>query len=91
MLEIALCANAIVAACYFVIAALIFTGLVKQRRLGFNPLGTATGFIFLTAGLGHWMHVEHYILYPEIYRKDPGFWHIALVDAITVLPASIYI
>lgn len=91
MLEIAVCANAIVAACYFVIAALIFTGLVKQRRLGFNPLGTATGFIFLTAGLGHWMHVEHYILYPEIYRKYPGFWHIALVDAITVLPASIYL
>ncbi|HLZ70348.1 MAG TPA: GAF domain-containing sensor histidine kinase [Dehalococcoidia bacterium] len=91
MLEIALCANAIIAACYFVIAALIFTGLVKQRRLGFNPLGTATGFIFLTSGLSHWIHVENFLLAPEFYRRDPGLWHVALVDSLTVLPATIYL
>jgi len=91
MLEIALCANAVIAACYFIIAALIFTGLVKQRGLGFNPLGTATGFIFLTCGLACWMRVEHFILYPNLYRSDPNLWHFALVDSIAVLPATIYL
>lgn len=91
MLEIALCANAAIAACYFVIAALIFTGLVKQRRLGFNALATATAFIFLTSGLGHWLHVEHYLLQPKIYRQDSALWHMALIDTLTVIPATVYL
>src|SRR4051812_12254313 len=56
-LQAAVAANSIIAACYFVISALIFIGLVRQRHLGFNSLATATCLIFFTCGLGHATHV----------------------------------
>ncbi len=77
-LQAAVAANSIIAACYFVIAALIFIGLARQRRLGFNPLATATCLIFFTCGLGHATHVEHYLEQAEFYASLPDLWHQAL-------------
>jgi signal transduction histidine kinase len=90
-LQAAVAANSIVAACYFVIAALIFVGLAKQRRLGFNPLATATCLIFFTCGLGHATHVEHYLEQAAFYATLPDLWHQALTDGLTVIPAVIYL
>ena len=39
--QAAVAANSILAVCYVVIDGLIFIGLVRERRLGFNSLGTA--------------------------------------------------
>jgi signal transduction histidine kinase len=84
-------ANSIIAACYFVIAALIFVGLVRQRHLGFNSLATATCLIFFTCGLGHATHVEHYLEQAAFYGSLPDLWHQALTDGLTVIPAVIYL
>jgi signal transduction histidine kinase len=90
-LQAAVTANSIIAACYFVIAALIFIGLVRERRLGFNPLATATCLIFFTCGLGHATHVEHYLEQASFYATMPDLWHQALTDGLTVIPAVIYL
>jgi signal transduction histidine kinase len=90
-LQAAVAANGIIAACYFVISALIFIGLVRERRLGFNPLATATCLIFFTCGLGHATHVEHYLEQASFYASLPDLWHQALTDGLTVIPAVIYL
>ena len=90
-LQVAVTANSIIAACYFVIAGLIFIGLVRERRLGFNQLGTATCLIFFTCGLGHATHVEHYLEQASFYATMPDLWHQALTDGLTVIPAVIYL
>src|SRR3954463_7589947 len=90
-LQAAVAANSIIAACYFVIAALIFIGLVRQRHLGFNSLATATCLIFFTCGLGHATHVEHYLEQASFYSSLPDLWHQALTDGLTVIPAVIYL
>ena len=90
-LQAAVTANSIIAACYFVIAALIFIGLVRERRLGFNSLATATCLIFFTCGLGHATHVEHYLEQASFYATMPDLWHQALTDGLTVIPAVIYL
>lgn len=90
-LQLVIAANAIIAACYFAIFTLIFVGLVTQRRLGFNALGTATAFIFLTCALGHAAHAVHYWWEAEAYARVPNLRHQALADGITVIPAVIYL
>lgn len=90
-LQAAIATNSIIAACYFVIAGLIFIGLVRQRHLGFNSLGTATCLIFFTCGLGHATHVEHYLEQVAFYAVMPDLWHQALTDGLTVIPAVIYL
>jgi signal transduction histidine kinase len=90
-LQAAVAANSIIAACYFMIAALIFIGLARQRRLGFNPLATVTCLIFFTCGLGHATHVEHYLEQATFYASLPDLWHQALTDGLTVFPAVIYL
>lgn len=90
-LQAAVTANSIIAACYFTIAALIFIGLVRERRHGFNSLGTATCLIFFTCGLGHATHVEHYLEQASLYASMPDLWHQVLTDGLTVIPAVIYL
>lgn len=70
-LHAAVTAKSIIAACYFTIAALICIGLVRERRRGFNPLGTATCLIFFTCGLGHATHAEHYLEQASYYAAMP--------------------
>jgi signal transduction histidine kinase len=90
-LQAAVATNSIVATCYFIISALIFIGLVRQRHLGFNSLATATCLIFFTCGLGHATHAEHYIEQAAYYNSLPDLWHQALTDGLTVIPAVIYL
>jgi PAS domain S-box-containing protein len=52
-----LLANAIIAFCYYGIAALVGAQLIQSRGRGLNPLGCATAGIFLTCALGHSVHV----------------------------------
>ena len=88
-LQLVIATNAIIAACYFAIFTLIFVGLVTQRRLGFNALGTATAFIF-TCALGHAVHAEHYWIEAPAYASDAlDLSHQAIADGITVIPAVI--
>lgn len=94
--------NVIVALCYYAIAALIITGLVRERQLFRNALATATGGIFLTCALGHSLHAVG----SHIARLDPTVGggvpvlmvsYInasglqAAVDALTIVPAVAFL
>jgi signal transduction histidine kinase len=91
-LQLLITANAIIAACYLAISVLIFVGLIRQRHLGFNALGTATGFIFFTCSLGHFVHAEHYWEGAAVYASGAvDISHQALADGITIVPAILYL
>ena len=49
-------ANGIIAVAYILIASAIFVPLVRSRQLRSNPLGVATGAIFLTCAVHHGAH-----------------------------------
>ena len=90
-LYIAAMANLTISLCYYAIAALIGAGLITQRRLGFNPLATATFFIFFSCASGHALHAAHYLLDPAMYEMDRSLWQLMLVDGLTVIPAASYL
>ncbi len=79
--------NYTISICYFIIFILIFRGLITQRLLGRNPLGTATSGIFLTCSLGHFAHAF-------ISHAEGNAWELAVqvvVDGWTVVPAIAYV
>src|SRR5512133_2290954 len=84
-------ANTVISLAFFAIGGLIATGLIRERRLGFNALGTATAFVFLTCATGHGMHAEHYIFSSDLYVQDPDLWHQLLVDSFTLLAGLAYL
>jgi signal transduction histidine kinase len=94
-LQLSVVSNALIALAYYTISALIFTGLFKQRRLGFNPLGTAVAFIFFTCGSGHALHAIHYLaswqMFSFMFYHDPTMWQTTLVDSLTVIPAASFL
>jgi signal transduction histidine kinase len=49
-------ANGVIALAYVLISTAIFVPLVRSRQLRLNPLGAATGAIFLTCAVHHGAH-----------------------------------
>lgn len=103
-------ANGSIAGAYFVISLIIFRGL--RRHMGeagrsrgplslarFNPLGLATGLIFLTCAVSHANHAAHAVMgvfgmggadmaAAAAHLGTPSIW---AVDSITVVAAIYYI
>ena len=90
MLTATVIANLIIAGAYLVIAVLIGNGLVRTRQLGRrNPLATATVGIFLSCGVGHLIHAEHFAL--AAGGAAPLDWHLALADGVTAVAGVVYL
>lgn len=103
-------ANGSIAAAYFAVSLIIFRGLRRQmaeagRGKGplsmarFNPLGLATGLIFLTCAVSHANHAAHAVMgvmgiggahmaAAATHLGTPSIW---AVDSITVLAAMYYL
>jgi signal transduction histidine kinase len=73
------------------IGGLIVTGLVRERRLGFNALGTATALVFLSCATGHGMHAGHYVLFPDFYHQAADLAPQLAVDGITLFAGLAYL
>lgn len=54
--QIGAVANGIIALAYILISTAIFVPLMRSRQLRLNPLGAATGAIFLTCAVHHGAH-----------------------------------
>lgn len=79
--------NFFIAFCYYIIFAIIFTGLIKEKAVGRNLLGTVTAGIFFTCGLGHTIHALSQHLHSD--RLMASFQVFA--DGITIIPAISYV
>ncbi|MHB1132873.1 MAG: sensor histidine kinase [Chloroflexota bacterium] len=84
-------ANTLVALAFFAIGGLIVTGLIRERRLGFNALGTATAFVFLSCAAGHGLHAQHYLASFDLYLHIPDLGPQLLVDGFTVAAGFAYL
>ncbi len=83
--------NALIALAFFAIGGLISVGLMRERNLGFNALGTATAFIFLTCASGHAIHAGHYIASPTAHGQDAISYSQTLADSVTLLAGIAYL
>ncbi len=83
--------NALIALAFFTIGGLITAGLFKERRLGFNALGTATALIFLTCATGHAIHAGHYVAAPIAHAQDSIVFYQTLADSVTLLAGISYL
>lgn len=82
-------ANALIALLYFMIVAAIVIPLVRSGQLRQNPLGAATGAIFLTCAVHHGSHSLHMFLPAFGADLDAGLamrqawgWQLALWDVV---------
>lgn len=90
-------AGAIITIAYFGIAAVILGALWRSGQLRSNKLGTATGVIFFTCGVGHGIHVAHLLLPAVGIEREVGLaarraveWHLAVWDLLTAAVAVFY-
>ncbi len=67
--QIVTAANLVVALAYFAIAFFVIRGLARSGQLQSNPLGLATGLIFVTCAVHHGSHSVHMLL-PAIGIDD---------------------
>jgi signal transduction histidine kinase len=84
-------ANTLIALAFLAIGGLIVTGLLRERRLGFNALGTATAFVFLSCATGHGMHAGHYVLFPDFYHQAADLAPQLAVDGFTLFAGLAYL
>jgi len=90
-------ANGLIMVAYFGIAAVILRSLARNGQLRANKLGTATGIIFLTCGVGHGLHLEHLVAPALGFGHASGMaaraavdWHLAIWDLLTAGVAGFY-
>ena len=95
--QIGAAANAGIMIAYFGISAVILGSLVKSGQLRSNRLGTATGIIFFTCGVGHGIHLFHLVAPAFGIERETGLaarsafeWHQVTWDLLTVLVATYY-
>src|SRR6476659_4602956 len=89
--------NAIIALAYFLIVVAIVVPLARSHQLRSNPLGAATGAIFLTCAVHHGAHSVHMLL-PSLGVDDPqGLamraawdWPLAIWDVIGAVVGLYY-
>ena len=79
--------NYTIAVCYFCIFMLIFVGLLRQKALGRNLLGSATSGIFLTCSMGHLIHAVSSHVWGNSWEAGAQ----VIVDGWTTLPAITYL
>lgn len=97
--ELAAGLNLAIASAYVAIAWLIFLGLKRTQQLRSNPLGFATGTIFLTCATHHAHHaihilglIGHHSAYDQnIIRTGMGGWHSVAIDAVGAVVAFSYL
>lgn len=92
-------ANGVIAIAYFIIAWTIMSGIGRSGQIFANPLGVATGFIFLSCSIGHAAHAIHLVL--PIWglevaeglaaRQHFADWHIWAIDGFTAGMAIWYL
>ena len=87
--------NAVIAAAYFGIFAVILNGLRRSGQLRSNRLGFATAAIFFSCGMGHLLHVDHLLApslgWAEAEQTRAGIdWHLAVWDTVTAVVAYTY-
>jgi len=95
---VAAAANVIIFVAYLAIAFVVFRGVHRGALWRSNPLAVATGFIFLSCGIGHGIHASHLLL-PTFGATDPvthasriadNEWHSAPWEAITAVIGVVY-
>ena len=95
--HIGMVCNAIIALAYFLIVVAIVVPLARSHQLRSNPLGAATGAIFLTCAVHHGAHSVHMLL-PSLGVDDPqGLamraawdWPLAIWDVIGAVVGLYY-
>ncbi len=95
--QIGAAANAVIMVTYFGVSWVILRSLVRSGQLRDNKLGTATGVIFFTCGVGHGIHIAHLLLPAIGIERQVGLaarasfeWHIASWDLLTAGVAVFY-
>jgi hypothetical protein len=96
--QVVTAANLGIAAAYFAISWIIFSGLTATDQLWSNRLATATALIFFTCGVHHGTHAVH-MLIPSLGIHDAhalalrGAWHweTAVWDVLSLLVAGYYL
>ena len=96
--QVVTAANLFVAAAYAAISFIVIRGLAKTRQLRSNPLGLATGLIFLTCAVHHGSHSLHMLL-PSLGVQDAHalamreawHWPSAGWDIFSALVAIFYL
>lgn len=95
--QIGAAANGAIMVAYFGVAAVILLSLARSGQLRSNKLGTATGVIFFTCGVGHGIHVAHVLLPAVGIEREVGLaaraaveWHLATWDLLTAGVAIFY-
>jgi hypothetical protein len=91
-------ANIAIAAAYFGITWIIFSGLRATQQLGSNKLATATALIFFTCAVHHGSHAVHMLL-PSfgiqdakgLALRDAWYWQTAAWDIFGAAVALYYL
>ena len=94
---VGLIANAVIGVAYFMITFVIVAPLIRTRQLRSNPLGGATGAIFLTCAVHHSVHAFHMAmpwfgvdLQQGGAMRQAWGWQLALWDVVGALVAIYY-
>ncbi|CAN5362312.1 hypothetical protein BH11ACT8_BH11ACT8_32180 [soil metagenome] len=94
--QIGMACNAIIAVAYLLICLAIIVPLAKSNQLRTNPLGAATGAIFLTCAVHHGSHSVHMLL-PAFVSDDQGLamraawgWPLTIWDIVGAAVAVYY-
>ncbi|WP_148612076.1 hypothetical protein [Nocardioides rubriscoriae] len=95
--QIGMVANAVIAVAYLLICLAIVVPLARSNQLRTNPLGAATGAIFLTCTIHHGSHAVHMLVPTFFDGDDRGLamraawgWPLALWDVVGALVAVYY-
>ena len=95
--QIGAVANGIIALAYILISTAIFVPLVRSRQLRLNPLGAATGAIFLTCAVHHGAHAVQLLLPSVGIANEHGEmmrhswpWTLAAWDVISAAVGVYY-
>ncbi len=84
-------ASGVIGIAYLAISVTILAGLSRAKQLRTNPLGVATGLIFLSCGVGHATHLEHMLFGSEVEAARVAMdAHMAWVDTITAIIGVTY-
>lgn len=94
---VGLMANTVIAVAYFAIFGAIVVPLVRSQQLRSNPLGAATGAIFLTCAVHHGVHAVHMLMPAFGVDRAQGTamraawgWQLAAWDVVGALVAVYY-
>ena len=95
--QVGMVANAFIAVAYLLICLAIVVPLARSHQLRTNPLGAATGAIFLTCTVHHGTHAVHMLLPSLLDGDDQGLamrsawgWPLAVWDVVGALVAVYY-